>query len=160
MIKQKNKSIKNNINMETQKNAQPVVAEKSYSAPVAKVWEALTDNDKMKQWYFELADFKAEVGFEFEFMGGDPQGTQYLHKCVIKEVIPFKKLAYSWRYDGYEGDSLVTFELSEEGSGTHVKVTHTGLETFPAIEAFAPKNFDMGWNAILGTTLKEFVEKD
>jgi methionine aminopeptidase len=69
------------------------------------------------------------------------------------------KLAYSWRYDGYEGDSLVTFELSEEGSGTHVKVTHIGLETFPAIEAFAPKNFDAGWNAILGTSLKDFVEK-
>jgi uncharacterized protein YndB with AHSA1/START domain len=145
--------------METQKNAQPIVAEKSYNAPVAKVWEALTDNDKMKQWYFKLADFKAEVGFEFEFTGGDPKGTQYLHKCVVKEVIPNKKLAYSWRYDGYEGDSLVTFELSEEASGTHVKVTHTGLETFPAIEAFAPKNFDAGWNAILGTSLKDFVEK-
>lgn len=138
----------------------PVIVEKSYTAPVSKVWEALTDNDKMKQWYFVLPEFKPEVGFEFEFMGGDPNGKQYLHKCVVTEVVPQKKLAYTWRYDGYEGDSLVTFELFEEGAGSRVKVTHSGLETFPPIEAFASKNFNMGWNAILGTTLKEFVEKD
>ncbi|MES2277578.1 MAG: SRPBCC domain-containing protein [Bacteroidota bacterium] len=143
----------------TEENATPVVVEKSYNAPVAKVWEALTDNEKMKQWYFVLPEFKAEVGFEFEFTGGDPNGKMYLHKCVVKEVVPDKKLAYSWRYDGYEGDSLVTFELFEEGTGTRVRVTHTGLETFPAIEAFAPKNFNMGWNAILGSTLRDFVEK-
>lgn len=139
-------------------NTQPVIVEKSYNAPVSKVWEALTDNDKMKQWYFVLPEFKAEVGFKFEFMGGDPNGEQYLHKCVIKEVIPGKKLAYSWRYDGYEGDSLVTFELFEEGTGSRVRVTHNGLDTFPPIEAFASKNFNMGWNAILGESLKGFVE--
>ena len=145
--------------METAKNSQPVVVERSYNAPVNKVWEALTDNAKMKQWYFDIADFKPEVGFEFEFTGGDPNDKMYLHKCVVKVVEPNKKLAYSWRYDGYEGESLVTFELTEEGSGTHIKVTHTGLETFPPLEAFNPKNFDMGWNHILGTSLKEFVEK-
>jgi uncharacterized protein YndB with AHSA1/START domain len=147
--------------METSdKNATPVIVERSYNAPIAKVWQALTDNDKMKQWYFVLPEFKAVVGFEFEFNGGDEsKGTTFLHKCVVKEVIPNKKLAYSWRYDGYPGDSLVTFELFEEGTGTRVKVTHTGLETFPQVNDFAPKNFNMGWTHILGTGLKEFVEK-
>jgi uncharacterized protein YndB with AHSA1/START domain len=146
--------------METSSNATPVIVERSFNAPVTKVWEALTDNDKMKQWYFQLPEFKAEVGFEFEFTGGEPNGKQFLHKCVIKEVIPFKKLAYTWRYDGYEGDSLVAFELTEEGSGTHVKVTHSGLETFPPIEAFNPNNFKMGWTAILGTSLHDFLEQE
>lgn len=145
--------------METAKNAAPVIVERSYNAPVSKVWQALTDNDKMKQWYFDIADFRPEVGFEFEFTGGDPNDKEYLHKCVVKTVEPNKKLAYTWRYDGYEGESLVTFELTEEGSGTQVKVTHTGLETFPPLEAFNPRNFNTGWTHILDVSLKDFVEK-
>jgi uncharacterized protein YndB with AHSA1/START domain len=145
--------------METAENNPAVIVEMSYNALINKVWDALTDNNKMKLWYFDIADFKPEVGFKFEFTGGDPNDKMYLHKCVVKTVEHSKKLAYTWAYDGYEGESLVTFILTEEGSGTHVKVIHTGLETFPPLEAFNPKNFSMGWTHILGISLKEFVEK-
>lgn len=145
--------------METTRKAEAVVVEKSYNAPVTKVWEALTDNAKMKQWYFNIPEFKPEVGFEFQFSAGDRNVT-YLHLCVVKEVLPFKKLAYSWRYDGYPGDSLVTFELFEEGTGSRVRVTHTGFETFPAAETFAPANFNKGWTHILNNGLKNFVDKE
>ena len=37
-------------------NNQPFVIERTFNAPASKVWEALTDNEKMKQWYFNLAD--------------------------------------------------------------------------------------------------------
>jgi uncharacterized protein YndB with AHSA1/START domain len=76
------------------------------------------------------------------------------------EVIPSEKLKYSWRYKGYEGDSFVTFELFDENGKTRVRLTHEGLETFPDIPAFAKENFNMGWTAIIGTSLKEFVEKN
>lgn len=142
--------------METANNTQLVV-ERTYNAPVSKVWQALTDNEQMKQWYFKLADFKAEVGFEFEFSGGPPERS-YLHKCVVTEVVPLKKLAHTWRYDGYPGNSTVTWELFEQGDQTLVRLTHTALETFPADPDFARGNFEMGWNSILGKSLKNFVE--
>jgi len=144
--------------METAANNDPLVVERTYNAPVKAVWEALTNNAQMKQWYFDLKEFKAEPGFEFEFSGGPPEKS-YLHKCVVKEVIPFKKLSDSWRYDGYEGDSLVMWELFDEGDKTTVRLTHTGLHTFPAHPDFARDNFEMGWNHILGISLKEFVEQ-
>ncbi|MOA14701.1 hypothetical protein D3C78_1348200 [compost metagenome] len=109
----------------------PIVLEKVYDAPVSTVWEALTDKDKMKHWYFELEDFKPEVGFEFQFYGGTEE-KRYLHLCKVKEVIAGKKISYSWRYDGFEGDSLVSFELFDENNKTRLKLTHEGLETFPA----------------------------
>jgi len=40
-----------------------VVVERTYNAPIEKVWEATTNKDQMRQWYFEVSDFKAEVGF-------------------------------------------------------------------------------------------------
>jgi uncharacterized protein YndB with AHSA1/START domain len=140
-------------------NTSPVIKEVMVNAPVDKVWKAITDKDEMKQWYFDLDSFKPEVGFEFRFYGGTEE-KQYLHLCEIKEVVPNKKLSYSWRYDGYPGDSLVTFELFEEDDRTRVKLTHEGLETFPADNPdFTKGNFVEGWNQIIGTSIKEYVEK-
>jgi len=136
----------------------PFVIERTYNAPAERVWQAITDKDKMKEWYFDLKEFKPEVGFEFEFEGGPPEKT-YLHLCRVTEVIPGKKLTHSWRYDGYEGDSFVTWEIFSEGDQTRVKLTHAGLETFPPIADFAKENFQMGWTEIVGKMLKEYVEK-
>ena len=139
--------------------AEAVVIERTFNAPVARVWKALTDVEEMRRWYFELKEFKPEVGFEFEFIV-EHEGMTYCHLCKIIEVIPQKKLAYTWRYKGHEGDSLVTFELFADGDKTRLKLTHEGLETFPKTPSFARKNFMEGWTQLIGSSLKEFVESD
>jgi len=136
----------------------PVIVEAIYEASAASVWRALTDNSEMKNWYFHLADFKPEVGFRFQFEGGNENKT-FTHLCEITEVIPGEKIAYTWKYEGYPGCSEVTFQLIPEGDKTRIKVTHEGLETFPPSPDFAKENFREGWNAIIGTNLKKFVEK-
>jgi uncharacterized protein YndB with AHSA1/START domain len=138
--------------------AEAVVVERILNAPVARVWTALTDVDQMRQWYFDLEEFKPEIGFEFEFIV-EHEGNSYHHLCRVTEVIPQKKIAYTWRYKGEAGDSLVTIELSPEGEKTRLKLTHSGIETFPKTPAYARKNFEAGWTAIIGTELKEFVEQ-
>jgi uncharacterized protein YndB with AHSA1/START domain len=138
--------------------AEAVVVERTLNAPIARVWKALTDANQMRQWYFDLKEFKPQVGFEFEFVV-EHEGNRYHHLCRVTDVVPQKKIAYSWRYKGEPGDSLVTFELFGEGNKTRVKVTHTGIETFPKTPAYARKNFENGWTAIIGTELKQFVEK-
>ncbi|PYI77961.1 MAG: SRPBCC domain-containing protein [Verrucomicrobia bacterium] len=134
-----------------------VVLERTYNAPVARVWQALTDADQMRVWYFDLKEFKPEVGFEFEFTV-EHEGNRYHHLCKITKVIPQKKLAYTWRYANEEGNSLVTFELFAEGDKTRLKLTHEGIETFPKTPAYARKNFEAGWTTLIGTELKQFVE--
>jgi uncharacterized protein YndB with AHSA1/START domain len=139
--------------------AEPIIKEVLLNAPVSKVWKAITDKTEMKLWYFDLAEFKPEVGFEFQFYAGDEK-KQWLHLCKVTEVIKEEKLTYSWRYDGYSGNSYVTFELFPEGNRTKLKLTHKGLETFPAdVKELGRENFEEGWNQIIGTSLKEFVEK-
>jgi uncharacterized protein YndB with AHSA1/START domain len=134
-----------------------VVIERTFNAPVERVWKALTDVEQMRSWYFDLKEFKPTVGFEFEFVV-EHEGNRYHHLCRVTGVIPQKKIAYTWRYKGEAGDSLVTFELFGEGDKTRVKLTHTGIETFPKTPAYARKNFEAGWTEILGSELKQFVE--
>ena len=139
---------------------QVIVLERVFNSSPAKVWKALTDKDEMKSWYFDLADFKAEVGFTFQFIGGPSPEKQYLHLCEITEVIPLKKLTYSWRYDGYPGKSFVTFELHEQEEKTLLKLIHKGLGTFASENPdFAIHNFEEGWDEIINKSLKEYLEK-
>ena len=113
----------------------------------------------MKKRYFDLAEFRAEKGFRFQFLGGPSPEKQYLHLCEVTDVVPGKKLTYSWRYDGYAGISYVTFELTEQENKTLLRLTHSGLETFPKdTPDFAVNNFQMGWNDIIHQYLKNYLE--
>ncbi len=134
-----------------------LVVERTFDAPVALVWKTLTSRDDMKQWSFDVREFEPRVGFEFEF-DVEHQGFKYCHRCKVSEAVPNKRLAYTWRYEGHAGDSLVTFELFAEGKKTRLRLTHEGLETFPKLPAFAKANFAAGWTEIVGTSLKNFVE--
>jgi len=138
---------------------QVIVVERLFNVRSSQVWKAITDKDEMKKWYFDLIDFKAEVGFKFQFSGGPSPELQYLHLCEITEVIPEKKITYSWSYDGYPGKSFVTFELFEQENKTLLRLTHKGIETFPEENTdFAIHNFDEGWNYFVHTALKEYFE--
>jgi uncharacterized protein YndB with AHSA1/START domain len=136
---------------------EPVVVERTFAAPLAQVWKALTEVDRMSRWFFDLKEFKPEVGFKFEFTVVH-EGFTYSHLCKVTGVIPQKRLAYTWRYDGYEGDSLVTIELFAEGEQTRLKLTHEGLDTFPKTASFARKNFLQGWTSLVGSSLKDYLE--
>ncbi len=138
--------------------SQPIIVEKTFDVPPEKLWQAITDDAQMKKWYFDLPGFRPEVGYSFSFEGGTEENT-YIHHCRIIEVVPGKKLQHTWRYEGIEGDTLVTFELFPEGNQTRLRLTHSGHETFPQDNPdLARENFVAGWNDIIGRSLKEYLE--
>ncbi|MBP9854482.1 MAG: SRPBCC domain-containing protein [Candidatus Omnitrophica bacterium] len=134
-----------------------VTIERTLDATPAQVWSAITNKDEMKQWYFNLKEFKSKVGFKFSF-DVEHKGMKYLHRCQVTKVIAEKKLCYTWRYEGHPGVSLVTWELFDEGHQTRLKLTHTGLNTFPPLPEFAEKNFRQGWTEIIGKSLIKYFD--
>jgi uncharacterized protein YndB with AHSA1/START domain len=136
--------------------SQPLIVEKVINAPVDRVWAAITNHSEMSKWYFKMPAFEAKPGFEFTFEGGTKE-QMFTHLCKVTEVIKNKKLQHTWSYKGYEGSSTVTWELTDMGGKTKVKLTHTGLETFGDNPNFARKNFEAGWNSIVGTNLPKYV---
>ena len=133
----------------------PFIIECVFNVPVTKVWRSLTDKNEMKDWYFsQIKEFEPIVGFKFEFFN---DGSKYVKEWRVTEVVDGKKLSHTWAYKGYTGISEVTFELFEEGNKTRLKLTHTGLESFPSDPHFARHNFESGWTQIIGNNLKNFL---
>lgn len=144
---------------ETLVKNESIVIERTLNVTSDKVWQAITDTAKMKEWYFDIKTFKPEVGFEFNFTAGDEK-KQYLHLCKITEMIPGRKLSYSWKYDHDPGVSVVTFELFPEGNKTKLRLTHEGIENFSKDHPeLAKKNFMDSWKEIINTNLPAFLEK-
>lgn len=138
----------------------PIVVERTYSAPIAVVWKAITEKDQMRQWYFEpMTEFEPEVGFETEF-DVEYEGQVFPHQWKVTEVVPETRIVYDWRYGGIPGDSSVTWELSETPDGTKLTLTHKGCESFPQDNpAFSREAGVAGWGYILHESLKAFLER-
>ena len=129
------------------------------NAPLDKVWNAITNKEQMKNWYFDVPDFEPKIGNNFSFYGGD-ENEEYHHFCEIVDLIPNEKLKHSWTYPEISKEkTLVKWELKPENEGTIVTLTHKGLEAFEHLgENFKIHSFRKGWEDIVGKSLKEFVE--
>lgn len=137
---------------------QPIIVERLLEANVSTVWKAITDHREMAKWYFDLEAFEPKVGFAFEFRAGEP-GKEYLHICKVTEVVPERKLSYSWRFDQDPGMSLVSFALFRQKDQTLIILTHSGVGSFDASNpALARTQFVKGWEQIIGINLKGYLE--
>jgi uncharacterized protein YndB with AHSA1/START domain len=134
----------------------PLLVEQLYSASLEKVWQALTDQNALRIWYFpQLLKFEPVVGFDIVF---SDDGSSFKKKWRVTQVINDKKIAHTWSYQGYRGSSNVIFDLVSAGEGTRLTLTHTGLASFPSDPHFARHRFEEGWKWILGTKLKHYLE--
>lgn len=141
---------------------EPFIIETIYRTTIENVWNALTNSQEMRQWYFDVPGFRAEPGYEFHFSSSPGEERLYRHDCQVTELKHHKKLAFTWKYSRYKNIiTLVTFELSEEPDGsTRLRLTHEGLEGFPDSDPdFSKNSFEEGWTWIVKSALKDYIEK-
>jgi uncharacterized protein YndB with AHSA1/START domain len=103
-----------------------------FAHPKETVWEYLTKADLLEQWLMKN-DFQPIVGHEFQFRTNpipslDFDGICY---CKVLEIIPFKKLSYSWRGGPRKGevtlDTVVVWKLVPSDKGTELFLEHSGF---------------------------------
>ena len=100
-------------------------------APAA-VWEYLTKPELMEQWLMKN-DFKPLVGYDFEFRINPIPSLNFdgIFYCRVLEIIPFKKLSYSWKSGPGDGkitvDSVVMWTLEPKEEGTLLFLEHSGF---------------------------------
>jgi len=109
-------------------------------APVSKVWEHITDPQKIADWLMPN-DFEATVGKKF-FLDCPHEG---IISCVVKEVVPNEKLVYSFQSKTPKADTLVTITLAQEGKATRVTLVHSGWDALPPAEQGQADNYGGGW---------------
>jgi uncharacterized protein YndB with AHSA1/START domain len=129
------------------------------SAPIAKVWEAVTTPDLIKQWFFG-------VETETDWKEGSPiihrgeyQGRPYEDRGQILEIDPPRLLVHShWSPvsglpDAPENHERVEWKLDELGGGTQLTIRESNLSSE---EARATS--EQSWRLVL-ENLKTMLER-
>jgi uncharacterized protein YndB with AHSA1/START domain len=138
----------------------PIVVEVFFDVSIEKVWKALTNLDEMKRWYFENIDaFKPELGSKSRFAVQSGNRT-FTHLWEVTKVDAPHKIVYNWKYEEYQGDSFVTFNLNEIDGRTKLILELKVVEDFPdEIPEFARESCIGGWNYFIGGRLKDYLGK-
>ena len=116
-----------------------VTVERDIPYPPEKIWRALTQPHLIEEWLMKN-DFKAAVGHKFKLSGDWGAAS-----CEVLEIEPQKTLSYTWSAMGLE--SVVTFTLTQAGSGTHLRMDQAG---FRPDQQQAYQGAQWGWNKFLG----------
>lgn len=96
------------------------------------VWQYLTKPELMQQWLMEN-DFQPIIGIDFQFRTKPIPSLDFdgIFYCKVLEIVPFKKLSYSWKSGPGQGkitlDSIVTWKLEPKDKGTELFLEHSGF---------------------------------
>lgn len=133
------------------------------NAPPKKVWDALTNKEKLRSFFFgSEIDSTWKVGSPITFRG-EFNGHKYEDKGVIKTVQPGKKLSFThWSSlstmpDKPENYHIVTFDLVPAGKGTEVTLTQENQNESEPRTPKVTEELKKNWSMLLAG-LKKTVE--
>ena len=125
-------------------------------APIDRVWNGLIDGDITKKYvYGTRFDGKLKKGAAYAYVG---DGDFKVVDGEILDVEPGKRLVMTWKAhwdDSVAKDppSRVTYELSQTGSSTKLRVVHDDFETQTETYAGSVE----GW-PLMFSSLKSILE--
>lgn len=136
----------------------PIVVEASFNNSTKDLWKALTNIIEMKKWYFEvLDDFQPIVGFKTAFKVTS-ENRVFTHQWDVIEVVPEKKITYSWRFLEYPGVSTSCFEVFGDQNSSRLKLTILVQVDFPEdIPEFKRESGIGGWDYFIHGNLKKYM---
>ncbi|RYG68090.1 polyketide cyclase [bacterium] len=105
---------------ETSNATRSVVIERDIAHPPEKIWRALTQPHLIQEWLMKN-DFVPTVDHKFT-LSADWGAVE----CQVLIVEPDKSLSYTWAAYGLE--SIVTWTLTRNGKGTHLRMEQSGFK--------------------------------
>jgi uncharacterized protein YndB with AHSA1/START domain len=144
-----------------------IVAEIEITAPVQRVFQALTNSAQLMRWFTDAAcpikywRMDARAGGTYSYATEKGNFTvngvdEFECHGEILEFEPPRLLVYTWIANWHldkQKATVVRWELTPTATGTRVKVTHSGLAHEPA----AREDYRGGWVGVVGN-LKRFAE--
>jgi uncharacterized protein YndB with AHSA1/START domain len=112
------------------------------------VWEYLTTAELLAQWLMPN-DFQPIVGGDFQFRSRPKEelGFDGISYCKVLEIVPYKKLSYSWKAGPGNGqitlDSIVVWTLTTKDNGTELSLVHSGFKEIENLAIYQGMN--AGW---------------
>jgi uncharacterized protein YndB with AHSA1/START domain len=112
-----------------------VEREMVFPASPAEVWEALTDPERLEEWFATEVELDPRPGGEGTFRWGNGEERH----ATVREADAEKRLVLDWADDGGE----VVLELEEVDAGTLLHVVETSPDFSTALELHA-----LAWAAV------------
>ncbi|MGD1838017.1 MAG: SRPBCC family protein [Nitrososphaeraceae archaeon] len=132
------------------------------NASIDDVFVAITDANKLTQWFPDIVNLEPKEGgkVEFQFLKEKSENLDKDYHVIGKiiKIIPNKELSYSWRHKDNPDfpDTVVSWKLEQlDKSKTRVILTHRGFTDKDKQEY---ENHSQGWSWFL-TRLYNFVTK-
>jgi len=145
------------VRRDTSNATRDIVVEAVLPQPPEKVWRALTTADLIGKWLMPN-DFEPIVGKRFTFTARPIGAWDGVVQCEVLEVVPLRRLVYSWKggADADDGkdkhgsrlDSVVSWTLQPEGTGTRLRMVHAGFRSPQNDSAYGAMG--SGWQRIVG----------
>jgi len=101
---------------------------------------------RTKRRIIRLVEVDMRIGGRYHMVMKSPDGEEHDVSGVYREVIPQRKLVYTWAWKSTpERESLVTVELRAAGGGTDLTLTHEQFYDEEARDCH-----EHGWTGCLG----------
>ena len=105
-----------------------VTREIVFPVPPAEVWEALTDPDRLEEWFANDVELEPREGGRGVFRWDDGEER----RATVVEAVPGERLVLDWDDEGE-----VEFTLEEADAGTRLLVRESTPEFATALELHA-----------------------
>jgi uncharacterized protein YndB with AHSA1/START domain len=134
-------------------DTQSLHIERTFQAPVEKVFDAWTSEEVMRRWWqaergweTSAAEVDLRVGGAVRVVMRDPdKDVEHGGGGTYTEIEPPTRLAFTWLWDGDTRRTLIEIDFAETDDGaTTVSFTHSGLWDEEAV-----RSHEGGWGRIL-----------
>lgn len=139
--------------------------EVEYAHPPQKVWRALTEPEQIARWFptawgATSTDFRPVVGAQFRMDAEKKRGWRGFVVGQVLEVVPEKRLVYTWIGSPQEERSptRVEWTLEPTARGTRVRfVYHLSPEFSGMMGWLAEKGAGSSWRKMMDAALPEIL---
>jgi len=136
-----------------------VLVERTFSADRDRVFNAWTDTNELKNWFFPeegytvlFAEINLRKNTRYRIAMKDKGGNTQLFGGIIKQLVVPKKLSYTWAVNGGGTQQVKTFvsiDFAEKGSQTEVNLIHENFTDEQTRE-----NYEKLWNSMFDQLAK------
>jgi uncharacterized protein YndB with AHSA1/START domain len=119
-----------------------IEVEHVYAQPPSAVWKALTDPELHARWW-AAGDVRPIVGHRFEL----DMGKWGMQRCEVIAVETERLFRYRFAIGSL--DTIITWRLLPEGTGTRLKLSHEGFDLDSPMGRQALEGMKPGWPKVL-----------
>lgn len=139
----------------TTKPAWEIKLERLIDAPRARVYEAWTKPEQMKEWFaprpFQLVvksmDFRPGGGFVMAMRG--PDGSDFPFTGTYREIVPGERLVWNSEFPGDPKDNMTTVVTFQDRGGKTALTAVQSAKVMTKTMEMASKGANQGWNMTL-----------